>query len=381
MRTPQPRRPDSNCWPALRALLVGTVMLWMGSGCAPDAQSPTEVQLDSDTILPVTVLEARRVERTTTTTIAFGKLVPTRESRLGFQRGGMVASGAAGVGAVVRSGDRLASLNQRELESQRDAVTEELNLARVGPPAPRLETRPQLEARVRQLTSQLESLEAQIAEGTIVAPYNCVVIDALVTDGERVGPNTAAYRIIEAAPPVVDVALPPEVTASNWGSEPITVRLRGQRAAAELDAAAPIVDAAGQQRTRLKLIDSVDRREWLVGETVEVEIPTDKELSGYWLPLSALHREADGVWFTLVAEPAEPQAAPAESPSTGKYFVARRVLQVMQLQDDTALVDGSLVDGELVIAAGGHRVVSGQQVTLASQESERNSLETGKTQP
>ncbi len=50
--------------------------------------------------------------------------------------------------------------------------------------------------------------------------------------------------------------------------------------------------------------------------------------------------------------------------------VARRILEIVQLEDDQALVQGSLDVGELVIVNGTHRIVPGQQVTTINVSNE-----------
>ena len=91
--------------------------------------------------------------------------------------------------------------------------------------------------------------------------------------------------------------------------------------------------------------------DWIQGEIIELQfwMPTDK--SGFWLPYSALHNEANGLWSVYVLEIEEEQ-----------QIVGLRILEILQVEDKHALVQGSINEADLFIVDGLNRVVPGQRV-------------------
>jgi hypothetical protein len=145
-----------------------------------------------------------------------------------------------------------------------------------------------------------------------------------------------------------------EIGQSVW------IIIASETAQARVKSKSPNETPAGTRTVLLQISSQLDSIPWSFGQTVEIRffVPTDN--SGYWVPLTALNREATGLWSIFVAEPASnAETATAENPQTR---AARKMVELVQLEDDWALVRGALSDNQAVIVNGSHRIVPGQQV-------------------
>ena len=84
---------------------------------------------------------------------------------------------------------------------------------------------------------------------------------------------------------------------------------------------------------------------------MEVQFLIETENSGFWLPYSALQREASGLWSVFVLE--------AEG---DRQIVGRRIVEMVQLEETHTLVRGALSAGDVFIEDGLNRIVPGQAV-------------------
>ena len=107
-----------------------------------------------------------------------------------------------------------------------------------------------------------------------------------------------------------------------------------------------------------QVADPIPADNWSFGQSVKIRFLTSTGVSGYWIPVSALSRESSGLWSVLVAD--KDMASDSENGSELK--VQRKLLELVQLEDEWALAQGTLAEDELVIVNGAHRVVPGQKV-------------------
>ena len=121
----------------------------------------------------------------------------------------------------------------------------------------------------------------------------------------------------------------------------------------------PLLESSSRtQGIRLRFEDPLERDRWTFGETVEVHFWMPTDTSGYWVPLTALQGEGDDLWSVLRVEV-------GKSPQIAE----RRIVEIVQLEADHALVQGAIEAGDLIVVEGRHRVVAGQRVAASLVES------------
>ena len=88
-------------------------------------------------------------------------------------------------------------------------------------------------------------------------------------------------------------------------------------------------------------------------------------------------REGNGLWSVFVIDPANNPAE--ETPGLSESRVTRKIVEVIQLDEDRVLIEGKIADGDFVIANGVDRVVPGQTVEPRVADEQVNVIETAET--
>ena len=92
------------------------------------------------------------------------------------------------------------------------------------------------------------------------------------------------------------------------------------------------------------------------------------EEPGAWLPLTALTEGSRGLWSAYAVEAAPGDARAAQGREIGGDTAGGRLavqpLEVLYQDGDRVYVRGPLAAGEILVAAGLHRVVPGQLVRV-----------------
>ncbi len=335
-------------------LRCSAVLALLACGCDV-AQQPSYRGPTTETTFTANVIEVAEDDNALKTFIVFGKLKAARQSQLGFGRGGSVKTVLKRLGDRLNVGDKLAELDNAQLENQKQATEQTLSRIKNDLQASRGTTSSSLEQQTQQLEKQLEELELELAKGVIVAPYASVIVQSNVEVGSLVSPATPAFQVIEDAPPLVEASLPRSAAALVDVDQSVYVNVGNQDVIATLKAKSPLQDATASQRILLEFSEALPTNSWAYGQVVEIRVLIRTNVSGFWLPLSALQREANGLWSVLIVVANEDSQDP-------EFRIDRRILEIVQLEDESALVRGSLSDGDLVVVNGTHRIVPGQQV-------------------
>lgn len=306
-------------------------------------------------ILNVNVMQVSEVQEAVEISIFFGTLKPNRQSRLRFGRPGRIEKLSKEVGQTVQAGEQIASLELKQLEQQRSELETAIQEAEQTNPSA-----------LQQLQSQLQAVERDLASGTIVAPYDCIVAEQSVVAGDSVSPQSPALTVIEAEPVLVEANLPLDIAQSLETGTNVWIVIGADSVEAKVKTRSPIESSAGSRIVSFEVTQSIKSTSWSFGQTVKIRFLTSTTNSGYWIPVSALSRESTGLWSVLVATETNATDVTAEKEDSARPTsqVRRTMLELIQLEDDWALTQGALTDGEFVIVNGAHRVVPGQSVNL-----------------
>ena len=316
---------------------------------------PISTRTSPPRLLTVNVIEAVRSENRTETIVVYGKITPRQQSRPTFERGGKVEFVAKAAGEKVTQGDVLASLEQTEIEEQRDQIVRSLEEARKNLDSTRNEVVTAAQQQIAQLEKQLASLEEELRNGVIVASFDGVVDKVFIQAGSLVSPTIETFLIVDDGAPIVEANLAAK-TASLLGVEQeISGRFSDRTLKLKFGEREELRGPIEGEKIRFELVEKIADEDWEYGDVVEVRIVNETEQSGFRVPLSALHSDTTGEWSIYVAEPVADSSAET-------HIVNRRSVELVEIQGDVALVEGSLATGELIISAGTHRIVTDQQI-------------------
>lgn len=312
-----------------------------------DAQNPATAIVQA-----VEVIKVSPTENAYRSTTFFGTLTPRRNIPLAFTQGGRVASINPGNGETVSAGDVLARTDGGDLDAQKAALENSIREVRQ-----RLDVNPNstnLTQQINDLQRQLDEVNRTIANNEIVAPFDGVVTWRNVDVGQVVSAGLPVFDIVDLGVPVIEAQVATGIANQMTVGESVWVLVAGRPYQATVASVLPTT--AGASRTRkvvLEFSNDVPSAPLNSGDAVEIRYWTQTNRFGFWLPYSALQQQASGLWSVLVIE----------YPDSGAV-IGVRTLDVIQLQDDLALVNGALQPNERVVINGLNRVVPGQRVTV-----------------
>lgn len=336
--------------------------------------------------LPLVQVATVRLEPLTLTVTSQGTVTAADEAVVAAEVAGRVESVAEALraGALVRAGEVLATLDERDLElalvGARAAVAEahalldreraeaetarrDLEAAGVEEPSPLALREPWLalaEAQVESAAAAVAKAELDLARATVRAPFDALVVARLVEPGQVVAPGTALAHL--AGTERFEVLLPLS-TRDRRELEPLDVGVvdgPDVRLVAEVDGR-PATFAARITRTRAEL----DPRSRTLGAIATIDAPLEQGAAplrlGSFVEARIAGRRIDGA----AALPIEALRGPDEVwvvDAGGR--LRRRTVAVAQRSGRRAVVESGLAAGELVVISELDLVVDGMRVDV-----------------
>jgi RND family efflux transporter MFP subunit len=278
-----------------------------------------------------------------------------------------------------------ASISAQELDESRfrtDAMVAQLRSAQSSLDLLREGTRTeQLDAQrasVAGLTAQLQSLDIQLAEKRITAPYAGHIQARLADEGQIVAAGEPLLEIVETGVLEVHVGLPVELT-NDLTDDSLAITLDQQPLTARLTRVSPTIQATTRTREVVLSLYETAYQQLALGTAVEVELQTRLEAQGYWIPTAALTSGARGLWAVFIAVPIG--NTPAENAQLGHqtrahqtratHRIERRQVELLRSQADWSEIRGPLDPSEQLLVDGVHRVVANQVVIIDAQPADK----------
>ncbi len=142
-------------------------------------------------------------------------------------------------------------------------------------------------ATVAGLESELERIDADLADRIIVAPFAGNIKARYLDEGSIVSPGQALLEIVESPPYDIRVGLPSELDVQSLAGD-VQITADGQILQATLERFSPTIDE--NTRTREVVLRLADSSSQLVtpGTAVSIAVRTQVQGQGYWLPTRSL---------------------------------------------------------------------------------------------
>ena len=334
------------------ATLATALWVVLAAGCDIESLRQPQQNSTSDTpvVQKVDVVEIAMTQDAFEATKFLGTLKPSRSIPLAFTQGGRIANITAVSGQQVAEGQVLVTTDVAELTSQKLTAQDALKQARQQFEVNQSSV--ELRNRINELIRQLENINREIEKATIKAPFAGTVVGRNIAVGQVVSAGMAVLDLVDEKSFTIEAKVATRVANGMVRGAEVWVLIDGQPFRAKIAAVLPT--AKGATRTRmvtLNLIDDQSVENLNSGDTVELRYWTQTGTSGFWLPYSALQQQTTGLWSAMIVE------------GQGDALIASvRTLEVIQLQDQLALVQGSLKQGDRLIINGLNRIVPGQKI-------------------
>jgi hypothetical protein len=120
-----------------------------------------------------------------------------------------------------------------------------------------------------------------------------------------------------------------------------------------------LISIAKQRNRATRAVDAVfeidsqaAQKSYLMpGDLVSLSVDVQIQKQGAWIPISALSNGVRGLWTLFVIDK-----------SSGSQIIQARSVYVEYLEQDRAFVSGAIVQGELLVVSGLHRLTPNQLV-------------------
>lgn len=350
--------------------------------------------------MPVSVLTARHEDGYQVEQRHAGVVAARRSSTLGFARSGLLSAVEVNEGDRVTEGSILARLDTQKLQARaaelRSQIAESRNrldvatisreqMATVKARSDALAAkdwvsrkshddtiydhrkavaeRAAAESAVGYAEATLASLQVDLDQSVLVAPYGGTIVGRRVDEGAAVTAGEPVMDLIESGAVEFRVGVP-ELTAVplEVGGDYLAV-VGGQKTPCRLLRLLPQVDTSTRTVTAIFALPETQAPP-MSGTLGYLATRRTLDASGFWLPLAALTDSRRGLWAAYVVEPED-----GTDGSTPVGTLSRRDVQMIHMDGDRAFVTGVLKPGEKVVADGVHRLVPGLRVQMVADAS------------
>ncbi len=307
-----------------------------------------------------------------------GRIEAKRESRVGFELGGLVTALFVDEGEVVEPGQVIGRLDTARLEVQltqlegrrvelqaniglaratrirQERLTNKGHVSRQRYDEARFDEEGQL-GRLQQVDAQIASIRLDIEKSELKAPFDAIVARRFADEGIVISAGAAVFDLIERTNPEVRIGLAGGVVDEIAIGQEHELIVRGRRVRATVRAVLPVRDR-NTRSVDVALILHVPLNGIRPGDLARLEITRRVDQPGFWLPLAALTESSRGLWAVYVANGSDGE--------TG--VIERRELEILHQETDRVFVRGTLASDDRVVVAGIHRLVPGQSVQITS---------------
>jgi multidrug efflux pump subunit AcrA (membrane-fusion protein) len=212
------------------------------------------------------------------------------------------------------------------------------------------------QAVLNQLTAQIADVDVELKKSSLHAPFAGKVAARIMDEGKVVQAGTSVVQLLEADALEAWIGVPPqETTRLNVGEER-SITIEGAQYKARVARVLPNVDPDTQTQT--VILDLLESASQFVadGQVVRLELNTQVDEQGMWVPTTALEKSSHGLWSCYALENSEHGAE--------AFRIERRYVELLHSDGARAYVRGTIAPGEKIVSGGTHRNVPGQLVRL-----------------
>lgn len=361
------KKPTLLLYLAIGVFALGLIILLFAAGLQGTPQNRSQPQ-------PATITTSQiHIQHGFNTPVSlYGLIESAQASKLAFDTTGQVVTISVDEGDKVEAGQVVATLDSQRLTAKRAELTAalarakanlslaELSGSRVADlVAQKLESSQRLDeakantevakAQVSEIEAALNSLAVELGKTTLRAPYNGIVSQRFVDEGEVLTTGMSVLSITNQQAFQVRIAVPADMLASFPPGENVRVMLGEDSVSSRVIQHLPVRDR--QTRTIDILVSLPAQTKVRAGDMASITGTKHHAEIGSWLPVTALSNGLRGLWRVLVVD-------------TKAHTLQARSVEVLYTDGERAFVRGALADGEHYVTNGTHKLAPGQRVSM-----------------
>ncbi len=380
----QPRRIWAKLGERVLVLIAASVIVAAAAGGISVLHMRAAAQAPVEANPPVTVrtMELDKQQQYSAEQRFAGRIEAARETRLAFERRGLVERIFFDEGDEVAADAVVAELDQSKLKAERKrlqankrelqarlelarrTLDRQSTLSRQGWQSKQRfdEARfsvQELEAAIERVSAQIESIEIDLEKSVLNAPFAGTVTARHVDEGAVVQPGAPLLDLAETSRIRARIGVTAAVAQQLEVGRDYPLAVGERRLSGRLISKRPDIQTGTRTVTALFAVDDPGAP---LGEVIELLRNRTIPQAGAWLPLTAIVEDKRGLWSVYrVREDGD------------AYVIQRRTVEVLHSRDGRAFVRGLFADGERILENGTNRVVPGQRVILSEKIAQHDS--------
>ncbi len=303
-----------------------------------------------------------------------GTIKPYLSGDLFFENSGKIISIWVDNGDFVEKGEKLAQLDnsllmtkKNELMSAHKRAKIELESAlkfynRVKPLVPHAATQQRLDKlkleldrsrqSLEQISAQLDNLDISLTHSILRAPYSGQISKKYVENGTVVSQNKAVFLLNGNNSVQAYIGIPVQQVGQIAIGD--TYPIYSSITSGEGRISKVVKEINRSTNTITVIFDIVDGLNFIIADTVNVEIDKTVFAPGFWIPNSSLVEGNKGTWSVYMIE----------GQSIGKPYVVRKSIEILHATENKSYVKGAINEGALVVSSGPFKLVPNQRIVI-----------------
>ena len=151
------------------------------------------------------------------------------------------------------------------------------------------------QALVNQLDAALENVALDIEKSTLRAPFDGCIVERFVDEGTVISPGQPLLRLLD---PQLQarIGVPPQFAAAWAAGDSQTLVAEGKSFVGHVDSILPELDPRTRTQTVIFEVPASSQSGGVAAQLVQVEVEQQRDVEGFWAPLTALNRGSRGLW-------------------------------------------------------------------------------------
>lgn len=351
--------------------LFALILLMKASGSGQTQQAATEITKPLVNVMPIAWQQQYVQKR-----LVVGRAEAPQTAVIGFDLAGAVVNIVVDEGQKVTQGQLLAELDDQRFKAQMIELSAILNRANSEANLAKLSLKRVLELVDKKLESaqrldettesvnaanafsdeilaRKQTLQVEINKTKLRAPFDGSIVSRLVDKGTVVSAGQTLFRLQQKGQLEVRFALAADY-ANTLGIDQVITLTTGSR-----QLLGKIKSIAEQRRLDTRTVDIIIRLSEphpsiLPGDLLHMDISSEINGKGFWVPRKALVSGVRGLWSLFAVKVVD-----------GEQQLVAKLVEMLHADDKNAYVRGALQDTDLVVTEGVQRLVPGQKVVVA----------------
>jgi RND family efflux transporter MFP subunit len=307
----------------------------------------------SSELLSLEILEVKMMDSYKITREFPGKLLPAQQSNLAFEIPGKINVINVDIGDVVKKGQILAELDNREATAQLkqakakyDLALQILNRYKDLRSEGHISIQDLDNANSEEIIakSQFEFYKVKLEQTKLISPFDGVIQNRYLDTGSVINGGIPILEILGSKNVEAHISIPLKFVDKLNIGDSYDFKIGNKRPKGVLARLAPMTPGGSDNRLAIFNFDTF----FDPGSIVELKLSISTQGRGTWVPIKSLSQSEQGIWAIYTVN--------------NKKVVVRDLVEILYFEGEYAYVNGTLNDGDLIILGGAQKIIEGKSL-------------------